>query len=527
MSESSLVVQNVSDSVYNRIGSGISPLEEQQIKQIPSLPPILKDLSCLSVSEEKMVTNQDGALCMSLQQLFPQTFGQPILNFSKVQTGEELESPPLKIGVVLSGGNAPGGHNVIAGIYDACKSLNPKSTVLGFIGGPSGITDNKYIRLTGELIDKYRNTGGFDIIGSGRTKIKTVQQFQATKRTMQAHDLDGLVVIGGDDSNTNAALLAEYFAQQNLKTACVGVPKTIDGDLANEHIEISFGFDTCCKVYANEIGNLARDGRSSAKYWFFVKMMGRSASHVTLEAAMQTRANLAIISEEVEAKQQSMDEIVQQMADVVMQRAELGKNYGIALIPEGLVEFIPEFKILIQDLNRLLTVELNKLVLNALKKPEQKAEYIESVLTTEKSRQLYEGLPIEIRIQLIMDRDPHGNVNVSIIETEKLFGEMVEHELERRRKNGTYKGTFNLRYHFCGYQGRSAFPSNFDNKYCYALGHVAVCLLGQKKNRVYQLRQEFSKTYQRVASMWNSSDWPNANRRTARSAPPSDYQISS
>jgi len=355
------------------------------------------------------------------------------------------------------------------------------SVLIGFIKGPGGIVDNKYIRITEELIDSYRNTGGFDMIGSGRTKIESLKQFQAVKAAMEVHDLDGLVVIGGDDSNTNAAMLAEYFKQENLKTKCVGVPKTIDGDLSNKYVEMSFGYDTCCKVYTNEIGNIARDGRSAAKCWFFLKMMGRSASHITLECALQSKPNVALISEEIRRDGQTLQQVVDELADVICARSHVGRDYGVVLIPEGLIEFIGEFNDLISELNRTLATKLSQTVLGVLKKAEQKIDYIESTLSA-KTLKSYTVLPLEIKMQLILDRDPHGNVIVSAIETEKLIGEMVGVELERRTKEGTYKGKYNPQYHFCGYQGRAAFPSNFDAKYCYALGHVATVLVAQNLN---------------------------------------------
>jgi len=398
----------------------------------------------------------------------------------KFQPCEVKESKPLVVGVVLSGGQAPGGHNVIAAVFDALKAMNPKSELLGFLNGPAGIVNNKVIRLGYERINRYRNTGGFDMIGSGRTKISSLKQFEASVRTVEANNLDGLIIIGGDDSNTNAALLAEHFLQQKLKCRVIGVPKTIDGDLSNEYIEISFGYDTACKTYANEIGALARDARSATKYWFFIKLMGRSASHITLECALLTRPSVTLISEEVLEQQLSLNDVVSNIADVVCARAKLGKEYGVVLIPEGLIEFIPEFQRLIADLNRLMSQKMAQTVLKVLKKAEQKVDYVEDSLTGP-SKDCYARLPLDIRVQLILDRDDHGNVSVSQIETEKLLGEMVAVELEKRRKGGSYSSKFDARFHFCGYQGRSVFPSNFDAKYCNALGFVAAKLIEQRR----------------------------------------------
>lgn len=390
---------------------------------------------------------------------FSQLLGQPILNFKESTT--EVHHHPLRIGVVLSGGQAPGGHNVIAGLYDALKKLNGKSTLFGFLNGPSGIIKNKYRELMEDEINKYRNTGGFDLIGSGRTKIETPEQFASSLQTAQKLELDGIVVIGGDDSNTNAALLAQYFREHGCKTNVVGVPKTIDGDLKNKYIEISFGFDTACKTYSEIIGNIMRDTLSAKKYWFFAKLMGRSASHVTLEVALQTHPNLVWIGEEVLDKKWTLSDLVNQAVELVCARSEAGKEYGVILIPEGIIEFIPEVKNLISEINKILA--------------EGTKDSVEKLLS-EPSKKCFAIIPQQVREQLLFDRDPHGNVQVSKIETERLFITMVEKELARRN----FKGKFAAQPLFLGYEGRSAFPSNFDCQYCYALGHVAALLLDHK-----------------------------------------------
>lgn len=438
----------------------------------PTLPDALNDIESLAPIHKE----EEGTFDKSeLLHLFPKTHRQPILRFRKGM--EKTQHNPLKVGVVLSGGQAPGGHNVISGLYDALKKLNPKSKLFGFQNGPSGIVQNRHIEITEQILAAYRNQGGFDLIGSGRTKIETEEQFQAAEDTAKTLDLDGLVIIGGDDSNTNAALLAEHFLNRGIKTKVVGVPKTIDGDLKNAYIEASFGFDTAAKTYSEIIGNILRDTLSAKKYYYFIKLMGRSASHITLECALQTHPNLTLISEEVESNKNSLMDLIQEISDLVCQRAEKGKDYGAILIPEGIVEFIPEFKQLIKELNELLSPEKSHLAnieSKALK--EEKVEYMAKQLT-QPSTKCYEALPQEIQIQLLLDRDPHGNVQVSKIETERLFIEMVKKELKDRQKKGLYKGKFSGQPHFCGYEGRSCMPSNFDSQYCYALGHVAALLI--------------------------------------------------
>lgn len=434
----------------------ISPLQRIRQSYQPKCPRILQNIREVAVKAGAETSAVADAA--ELKQLFPHSFGQPTLHL----TQGEQETRALKVGVVLSGGQAPGGHNVICGIYDALQELHPESCLIGFLDGPSGITDNQYRQLSRTEIDNYRNTGGFDMIGSGRTKIETAEQFAQALKTVREHQLDGLVVIGGDDSNTNAALLAEYFLANEQATRVIGVPKTIDGDLKNQQIEISFGHDTACKTYSEIIGNLARDAMSAKKYSFFVKLMGRSASHVTLECALQTHPNWVFIAEEVAAKKWTLKELTNQLCSVICRRAERGKNYGVYLIPEGLLEFIPECRQLISELNTLLATK--------------EADEAVSQLSPD-ARSCFDSLPSEIQNQLLMDRDPHGNVQVSKIETERLFIQTVKKELEKRKASGEFKGAFSAQPFFCGYEGRSCPPSNFDSQYCYALGKNATALI--------------------------------------------------
>lgn len=430
---------------------------------LPILPKILEKVESLKfIKGSPAYPKQDKE---EIQNLFKKTYGQPII---KGEYGSPRESKAIKVGVVFSGGQASGGHNVITGLYDALKKINPESKVFGFLGGPSGIVDNKFKELhRGELYD-FRNQGGFDLIGSGRTKIETEDQLKKSLKTCFDLGLDGLVVIGGDDSNTNAAILAEYFLQNGCKTSVVGVPKTIDGDLQNEYIAISFGFDTACKVYSEIISNIERDALSAKKYYHFIKLMGRSASHIALECALKTRPNVTLIGEEVEAKKQTLKDLTNYLCDVICDRAANGKNYGVFLIPEGIIEFIPEVKNLIKELNNLLSKESVSSLAEVLNKlPPSSAETLAS-------------MPENIQKQLLMDRDPHGNVQVSLIETELLLIELTKKELSQRAKAGTYKGKFSALHHFLGYEGRAAFPSNFDSNYCYALGCVAALLVDEK-----------------------------------------------
>ncbi len=431
----------------------MSPLQQLRLKYQPRLPTILRDLTALKF----VMTPYEGA--GSVKDLFPLTSGQPSIAFAK---GQKIKHAPLKVGVVLSGGQAPGGHNVIAGLYDALKKLNAASQLIGFCGGPSGIIQNKAIDITDILLASYRNQGGFDIIGSGRTKIETSDDFVAAHKAVTARNLDALVIIGGDDSNTNGAFLAEYLKKVGSKTRVIGVPKTIDGDLKNEFIEISFGYDTACKVYSEMIGNIAKDTLSAKKVYYFIKLMGRSASHITLECALLTQPNLALVGEEVEKEGKTLDGVTEEIVDMIVRRAALGKDYGVVLIPEGLIEFIPEVKRLIAELNGLLAKG-------------QPSGDVVGQLSAEAAH-CFGVLPEGIQQQLLLDRDPHGNVQVSKIETERLFIELVKKRLQVLGKAGTYRGKFSAQPCFYGYEGRSALPSNFDAEYCYALGHVAALL---------------------------------------------------
>lgn len=442
----------------------LSPLETLRLQYQPKLPKLLRQLEGLTF--EPMQANRPS-ISVELAQLFPKTASQ---SFLTVRATKNQTHNPLRVGVVLSGGQAAGGHNVISGLFDALKKLNPNSQLYGFLNGPGGIIDNKYKELKADTIAAYRNQGGFDMIGSGRTKIETPEQFQAAENAVQALNLDGLVIVGGDDSNTNAALLAEYFIRRNIKTRVIGVPKTIDGDLKNDNIEASFGFDTASKTYSEYIGSVARDALSAAKYYFFIKVMGRSASHIALECALQTHPNLTLIGEEVEAKKQTVRDITIEIADLICERAAKSKDYGIIVIPEGLIEFIPECKTLISELNALVATEVTT--------EKAQRDQILAKLSAPAAACL-QSLPAEIQSQLLLDRDPHGNVKVSQIETERLFIETVKSELVKRQQAGTYKGKFSPLPLFCGYEGRSCMPSNFDAQYCYALGHVAALLIEQ------------------------------------------------
>ncbi|MDR2575497.1 MAG: diphosphate--fructose-6-phosphate 1-phosphotransferase [Treponema sp.] len=452
----------------------ISALQKARYGYKPKLP---ASLSCpvTDIITETGAATEAKTDTTVLKGIFKQTYGKPLVTFTKKSSGKnEKLCRELKVGVILSGGQAPGGHNVIAGLYDGLKNGNAKSVLYGLLDGPIGLINNKAEILTGEKIDQYRNTGGFDIIGSGRTKIETPQQFASSLETAKKLGLNAVVIIGGDDSNTNAALLAEYFLANGSDIQVIGCPKTIDGDLKNEYIETSFGFDTACKTYSELIGNLMRDANSSKKYWHFVKLMGRAASHIALECAMQTQPNICLISEEIEKHHMSLEAVVNSICSSVVKRAENGHNYGIVLIPEGLVEFIPEIKSLINELNDTIAhneAEFSKLDVYA----EQLAWLYKHISAA--SYNVLHSLPHEIGREFLMDRDPHGNVQVSLIETEKLLIGMVKKKLHELKAAGTYKGKFAALAHFFGYEGRCAFPSNFDSDYCYSLGYSAFVLI--------------------------------------------------
>ena len=403
-----------------------------------------------------------------IKALFPNTYGMPVVEFVK---GEAVDYPQFNVGIILSGGQAPGGHNVISGLFDGVKSLNPANKLYGFLMGPGGLVDHKYMEITPEIMDEYRNTGGFDIIGSGRTKLEEVDQFESGIKILRELGIKALVIIGGDDSNTNACVLAEYYAAKNYGVQVIGCPKTIDGDLKNSQIETSFGFDTACKTYSELIGNIERDCNSARKYWHFIKVMGRSASHIALECALQTQPNICLVSEEVEAKEQSLDEIVSYIAAAVAARAAKGDNFGTVIVPEGLIEFVPAIKKLIAELNDTLATEEAQAVAR-----EDQIEYLKAHLSAE-NLATFESLPAGVARQLALDRDPHGNVQVSLIETEKLLSEMVGKKLAEMKKAGQFVGKFSAQHHFFGYEGRCAAPSNFDADYCYSLGFNASRLI--------------------------------------------------
>ena len=437
----------------------------------PKVPVALKGaVKAVEGEYTQSVADQD-----EIKALFPNTYGMPVVTFEKSNQKEML--PAIHAGVILSGGQAPGGHNVIAGLFDGLKAINNDSRLYGFILGPGGLINHKYIELTADIIDEYRNTGGFDIIGSGRTKLETTEQFDKGLEILKELNISAIVIIGGDDSNTNACVLAEYYKQIKAGVQVIGCPKTIDGDLKNEQIEASFGFDTASRVYSELIGNIQRDCNSSRKYWHFIKLMGRSASHIALECALQTHPNICLISEEVEAKNQSLDDIVNYIAAIVAKRAEDGNNFGTVLIPEGVIEFIPAMKRLIAELNDFLAKHEAEF---KMVKWREKVSYMISKLTKDNS-DLYASLPEGVARQLILDRDPHGNVQVSMIETDRLLAEMVAGRLAAWKTEGKYKGKFSPQTHFFGYEGRCAAPSNYDADYCYSLGYTASCLISAGK----------------------------------------------
>ena len=450
----------------------LSPLQKARYEYTPKLPGMLRngiaEICVKEGAETASVADQD-----KIKALFPNTYGKKEITFEKGQN--TAPSKKQVVGVILSGGQAPGGHNVITGLYDALKATNKDNELLGFKGGPDGLLKNDYVTFDDAFIDAYRNTGGFDIIGSGRTKLETTEQFAIVAENAKKNGLTAIVIIGGDDSNTNAATLAEYMAANNTGIQVIGCPKTIDGDLKNEDIEASFGFDTATKTYSEVIGNIERDANSAKKYWHFVKVMGRSASHVALECALETQPNICLIGEEVKAKKMSLAQIAGQIADSVEKRAANGDNFGVAIIPEGIVEFVPEFSVLIAEINELLAGSKTE-EFNALPDWAAKYAFIESGLTKE-SMAVFAMLPQFVQQQLFLERDPHGNVQVSLIESEKLFSALVKDELDKRKAAGTYKGKFSALHHFFGYEGRCAFPSNFDADYCYSLGYNAFMLI--------------------------------------------------
>ncbi len=450
----------------------ISSLQKARYEYSPKLPGMLRHgISAICVKEGE--ETQSVADQETIKALFPNTYGKKEITFEKGENTSEAKKQV--VGVILSGGQAPGGHNVICGLYDALKATNPENELYGFKNGPSGLIEDDYLIFDDEYIDEYRNTGGFDIIGSGRTKLETQEQFAVAAEVCKKHGITAIVIIGGDDSNTNAAVLAEYFAANNTGVQVIGCPKTIDGDLKNEDIECSFGFDTATKTYSELIGNIERDANSAKKYWHFIKVMGRSASHVALECALETQPNICLVSEEVSAKKMSLSQIADYIADSVEKRATKGMNFGVAIIPEGVVEFVPEFSKLIAEINELLAGSKAD-EFNALPTWKEKYAFIENGLTKE-SMEVFAILPEGIQQQLFLERDPHGNVQVSLIESEKLFSALVADKLAERKEAGTYKGKFNALHHFFGYEGRCAFPSNFDADYCYSLGYNAFMLI--------------------------------------------------
>ncbi len=450
----------------------LSPLQIARYQYNPKLPGMLRN-GISEISVRNGGATQSVADQQKIAALFPNTYGKNEIIFEK---GKNTSAAKRQVvGVILSGGQAPGGHNVVCGLYDALKATDKDNVLYGFKGGPSGLLEDSYIVFNDEYINQFRNTGGFDIIGSGRTKLETEEQFAVVAANCAKHGINALVIIGGDDSNTNAAVLAEYMAAHNTGVQVIGCPKTIDGDLKNEDIECSFGFDTATKTYSEIIGNIERDANSAKKYWHFVKVMGRSASHVALECALQTQPNICLIGEEVAAKKMSLAAIADYIADSVAARAARGWNFGVAIIPEGIVEFVPEFSVLIAEINELLAGEKAD-AFNVLPSWQEKYAFIEKGLTKE-SMAVFAILPENIQQQLFLERDPHGNVQVSLIESEKLFSALVAENLKARKAAGTYKGKFGTQHHFLGYEGRCAFPSNFDADYCYSLGYNAAMLI--------------------------------------------------
>ena len=461
-----------------------SPLQIARGNYQPKMPVALS--GNVRLAEGK--ATQSVADQEEIKKLFPNTYGLPVITMEPSSEAPKAQ-PAINVGVILSGGQAPGGHNVISGLFDGLKRLNPENKLYGFLGGPSGLIEGKYQELTKDIIDEYRNTGGFDIIGSGRTKLEETWQFDNGIEVCKKLGIKAVVIIGGDDSNTNACVLAEYYLQKQCGIQVIGCPKTIDGDLKNEMIETSFGFDTACKVYSELIGNIQRDANSAKKYWHFIRLMGRSASHIALECALQSQPNICLISEEVEAKNMTLNDIVEQIVEVIVDRANHGLNFGTILIPEGLIEFIPAMRALIQELNDLLAQNEE---FASLEGDDAKREYVKSMLSPA-SCELYRSLPKGIARQLTLDRDPHGNVMVSQIETEKLLIEMVGKRLAQLKAAGTYKGKFSALNHFFGYEGRCAIPSNFDADYCYSIGVTATLLIAAGKTGYMSLVRNLTK----------------------------------
>ncbi|MDE6379142.1 MAG: diphosphate--fructose-6-phosphate 1-phosphotransferase [Muribaculaceae bacterium] len=445
-----------------------SPLQRVRAEYQPKLPKALQGAVKLEVgAPTESVADQE-----EIKKLFPNTYGLPIVEFKQDENPERVEEP-FNVGIILSGGQAPGGHNVVSGIFDALKKLNKECRLYGFLMGPAGFINHQYMEITEGFLKDYRNTGGFDIIGSGRTKLETPEQFDSGLKILKELNIKALVIIGGDDSNTNACVLAEYYKANGAGVQVIGVPKTIDGDLKNKWIETSFGFDTACKVYSEVIGNIQRDCNSAKKYYHFIKLMGRSASHIALECALECQPNYCLISEEVQAKRMTLDNIVNQLCYMIVERAKMGWNFGTVLVPEGLIEFIPSMKLLIAQLNDILAehaAEFDSL------RDEEKLEAIAKYLEPSES-ELFLSLPKSIALQLSLDRDSHGNVQVSLIDTEKLLADMVGKRLAELKKEGEYHGKYATQHHFFGYEGRCADPTNFDADYCYALGYNATMLI--------------------------------------------------
>ena len=487
-----------------------SVLQQLRSAYQPKLPEVLRGrVKAVQGNATESVTDQDD-----IKRIFPCTYGQPQITFVK-DDSPAVENRVINVGVILSGGQAPGGHNVISGLYDGLKALNKENRLYGFLMGPDGLVNHDYKELTDDIIDEYRNTGGFDIIGSGRTKLDKVEQFEKGRIILEQLNISALVIIGGDDSNTNAAILAEYYKEHNVPVQVIGCPKTIDGDLKNEFIETSFGFDTATKVYAEVIGNIERDCNSAKKYWHFIKLMGRSASHITLECGLQTQPNICIVSEEVEAKNMTLNDLVNDIAQVVAARAERGMNYGTVLVPEGLIEFIPAFRKLIDEMNEMLANHTTFAQLYA----DERREYVISHLSND-SALVFMRLPLSVSRQLTLDRDAHGNVQLSLVETEKMLAEMVRKRLAEMKMDGKYKGKFAAQTHFFGYEGRCAAPSNFDADYCYALGYNAAQLVNCGATGYMSSVRNLTKP----SSEWIADGFPitmmmNMERRTGKEKP--------